>query len=105
MCNIKNRQDIQAQAWKVHRLLDEPIDIHGIPIKLNCSIGISISSVLDKSSFTTMLKESERALVWVKKNLSQVEVYDKNKDIEEDRSWVLVDFRRAITEGQLVMYY
>lgn len=105
MCNIKNRQDIEAQAWHVHRLLDKPISISGIPIKMTCSIGLSISSVFEKLSFTTMLKESERALVWAKKSQSQVEQYDKNKDIEEDRSWVVADFRRAVTEHQLVMYY
>jgi diguanylate cyclase (GGDEF)-like protein len=105
MCNIKNRQDIQAQAWHVHRLLDKPISINSISIKMTCSIGISISSVFEKLSFTNMLKESERALVWAKKSQSQVEEYAKNKDIEEDRSWVAADFRRAITEHQLVMYY
>lgn len=105
MCNIKNRQDIQAQAWHVHRLLDKPININGTSIKMTCSIGISISSVFEKLSFTTMLKESERALVWAKKSQYQVEEYDKNKDIEEDRSWVAADFRRAIAEHQLVMYY
>lgn len=105
MCNIKNRQDIQAQAWHVHRLFDKPISVNGIPIKMTCSIGISINSVLEKSSFTTMLKESERALEWAKKSQSQVAEYDKEKDIEEDRSWVLVDFRKAIAEHQLVMYY
>ncbi len=105
MCNIKNRQDIQAQAWHVHRLLDKPMSINGIPIKMAFSIGISISSAFEKSSFTTMLKESERALMWAKKSQSQVEEYDKNKDLEEDRSWVLTDFRRAVAEHQLIVYY
>ena len=52
-----------------------------------------------------MLKESERALASTKRNQSQVEVYDKQKDIEEDKSWILVDFRSAIAEHQLIVYY
>lgn len=105
MCNIKNRQDFEEQAWDIHRLLDEPICINGIAIKIACSIGLSINPAFEKVSFATMLKESERSLLWAKKNQSQVEVYDKNKDIKEDRSWVLVDFRRAITDHQLEVYY
>ncbi len=105
MSNIKNRQDIETQAWLIHQLLNVPIDINGIKIKASCSIGVSINAAHEKVSYMTMLKESERSLVNTKRNQSQVEVYDKSKDIEEDKSWVIADFRAAIAEHQLVVYY
>jgi EAL domain-containing protein (putative c-di-GMP-specific phosphodiesterase class I) len=40
-----------------------------------------------------------------KRNQSQVEVFDEHKEVEDDRSWGLVDFRAAISEHQLVIYY
>jgi diguanylate cyclase len=105
MNNIENSQHIKAQAWQIHQLLDTPIKINGAMLKVSCSIGISINPAAEKVSFDTMLKESERSLVWAKENQSQVEVYDKNKDIEESRGWVLADFRGAIAAHQLVVYY
>ena len=105
MSNIKNRQDIETQAWQIHDLLNDPFDINGIKIKATCSIGVSINAAQEKVSYMTMLKESERSLVSTKRNQSQVEVYDKYKDIEEDKSWVLVDFRSAIANHQLLVYY
>ena len=105
MSNIKNRQDIEAQAWQIHESLNEPINVNGLKIKATCSIGVSINAANEKISYATMLKECERTLVSTKRNQSQVEVYDKQKDIEEDKSWVFVDFRSAIAKRQLVVYY
>lgn len=105
MLNVDNRQAVEAQAWQIHVLLAEPINVNGISLKVSCSIGISINLALEKASFTTMLKESERALVWAKENQSQVEVYDYHKDSVENSSWVLADFRNAIATHQLLVYY
>ncbi|MES2502843.1 MAG: bifunctional diguanylate cyclase/phosphodiesterase [Pseudomonadota bacterium] len=105
MLNIKNRQDIELQAWRIHQMLNEPFVIDGVKIKTTCSIGISINAAHEKVSYLTMLNQSERALLSTKRNQSQVEVFDEHKEIEDDRSWVLLDFRAAITEHQLVIYY
>lgn len=105
MLNVEDRQMIEAQAWQIHRLLEEPLNINGVTIKVSCSIGVSLHYALQKASFATMLKESERALVWAKHNQSQVEVYDKDKDVTEDKSWVLAEFRAAIVAHQLAVYY
>lgn len=105
MLNIKNRQDIEMQAWRIHQSLNEPFEIDGVKIKTTCSIGISINAAHEKVSYLTMLNQSERALLSAKGNQSQVEVFDEHKEVEYDRSWVLVDFRAAISEHQLVIYY
>lgn len=105
MLNVDNRRAIETQAWQVHRLLDAPISINGVTVKVTCSVGVSVHYALKKANFATMLKESERALVWAKQNQSQVEIYDKCKDIAEDKSWVLTEFRSAIAARQLIVYY
>jgi diguanylate cyclase (GGDEF)-like protein len=105
MLNVDNRCAIEAQAWQIHRLLDDPINIDGVTVKVTCSIGVSIHYALKQANFATMLKESERALVWAKENQSQVEIYDKRKDIVEDKSWVLTEFRHAIAAHQLEVFY
>lgn len=105
MLNVEDRRAIEAQAWQIHRLLDQPVSIDGVTVKVTCSVGVSVHPSLRKANFATMLKQSERALVWAKQNQSQVEVYDQAKDIAEDKSWVLTEFRNAIPMHQLVLYY
>lgn len=105
MLNIDSRRAIEAQAWQIHRLLDHPIVTNGVTIKLTCSIGLSICYAFEKVEFSSMLKESERALIWAKERQSQVEVYGKTRDIVDDKSWVLTEFRDAIVAHQFVVYY
>lgn len=105
MLNIEDRRAIEAQAWQIHRLLDQPMSIDGVTVKVTCSVGVSVHASLEKANFSSMLKESERALVWAKQNQSQVEVYDEAKDIAEDKSWVLAEFRHAVAMQQLELYY
>ncbi|WP_367848053.1 putative bifunctional diguanylate cyclase/phosphodiesterase [Rhodoferax sp. WC2427] len=105
MLNAENRRAIEAQAWQIHRLLENPVTVNGVVIRVMCSIGVSIDYGFEKLNFASMLKESERALGWARETQSQVEVYDKSKDIAEDKSWVLTDFRGAVTACQLIVYY
>lgn len=105
MLNVENKRVIEAQAWQIHRLLERPFTVNGVVIRVMCSIGVSIDYRFEKIDFASMLKESERALVWAKESQSQVEVYKKGKDTVEDKSWVLTDFRGALAACQLIVYY
>jgi diguanylate cyclase (GGDEF)-like protein len=105
MLNAENRRAIIAQAWQMHRLLDDPIAVNGVSVKVTCSIGVSVCRAFKKLDFASMLKDSERALVWAREKQSQVEVYGKSKDIAEDKSWVLAEFRAAVAARQLTVYY
>nr|WP_315189469.1 bifunctional diguanylate cyclase/phosphodiesterase [uncultured Albidiferax sp.] len=105
MLNVENRRVIEEQAWQMHRLLEEPVTVNGVVIRIMCSIGVSIDYRFEKLDFALMLKESERALVWARESQSQVEMYEKAKDIAEDKNWVLADFRGAVAACQLIVYY
>ena len=105
MTDVDDPAAIEAQAWKVHRLLDEPVVVNEVVVRIMCSIGVSIAHPQQTLNFPSMLKESERALGWAKESQSQVEVYDEHKDIAEDKSWVLADFRDAVARSQLIVHY
>lgn len=105
MLSSKNQHAIEAQAWRIHRLLDDPIAVNGVSIRVVCSIGVSVCHAFEKVNFASMLKESERALVWAKQKQSQVEIYVKSKDTGDDKNWVLAEFRGAVAARQLTVYY
>lgn len=105
MTDAPDGQAVQAQAWEIHRLLDQRIDVRGVSVKLNCSIGVSVRDAFEKPNFSAMLKESEQALNRAKRDQSQVDLYDPAHAAVEDRSWVLNEFRDAIAKGQLKVVY
>ncbi len=105
MLNMDHRRLIEAQAWQVHRLLEDPIVVNDVHTRVMCSIGVSVGHAFEQVSFATMMKESERALGWARERQSQVEIYDKRKDLVEDKSWILTEFRVAVTTNQLMVYY
>ncbi|MDB5894620.1 MAG: diguanylate cyclase/phosphodiesterase [Rhodoferax sp.] len=105
MNNIEDRNAFVAQAWAIHRLLDQPVLVNGASVRVMCSIGVSIADPVEKLNFASMLKQSERALGWAKESQSQVALYDEREDVAEDKSWVLADFRGAVTGSQLMVHY
>lgn len=105
MLNVPNKAMVEQQAWHIHRLLEQPFVVNGLTAKVSCSIGISIADSFTKHTFSKMQRESERALLWAKESQSQVECYLAMRDKSDDKSWVINEFRQAIQQQQIVVYY
>jgi diguanylate cyclase (GGDEF)-like protein len=105
MLNVPEKAMVEQQAWHIHQLLEQPFVVNGLTTKVSCSIGISIADSFSKHTFANMQRESERALLWAKESQSQVECYLAMRDKTDDKSWVINEFRQAIQQQQIVVYY
>lgn len=105
MLDVPDKTMVEQQAWHIHQLLELPFVVNGLTAKVSCSIGISIADSFSKHTFANMQRESERALLWAKENQSQVEFYQAMRDKTDDKSWVINEFRQAIQQQQIVVYY
>jgi len=105
MLNVPDKAMVEQQAWHIHHLLEQPFVVNGLTAKVSCSIGISTADSFTKHTFANMQRESERALLWAKESQSQVECYQAMRDQTTDKSWVVSEFRQAIYQRQIVVYY
>jgi len=102
---IHHPDDARLVALELHRMLEEPFDIAGIELDIHGSIGVAVSPHHGED-VGTLLQHADVAMYVAKAAHSRVEVYDASLDhYSPERLELAAEFRQAIDERQLVLFY
>jgi diguanylate cyclase (GGDEF)-like protein len=97
--------DAVAEAERIRLMLRQPIVVADLPVEIDASVGVAVSPE-HGSDLTTLLKRADVAMYDAKRAGSGVAVYDVSTDSREAQHLsVLAELRKAITAGELRLYY
>jgi diguanylate cyclase (GGDEF)-like protein/PAS domain S-box-containing protein len=98
----------ESAVAAARRLLDtlrEPFTVDGLELDVDASVGVSVSS-RPVAGLDDLLREADIAMYTAKNLQSGVEIYTEHRDYHDrGRLLLLTEVRRAIADGQLVLYY
>ena len=105
---VMNSQDPLLLLETANLVLDvvrQPTLVDGIELSTSASIGITARTAQDTKS-TELLRRADVAMYQAKATRAGALIYDAHSDdFSRQRLRMAEELRRAITEGQLVMYY
>ena len=92
-------------AQRILEVLLEPTLVEGIELSTNASIGITVRSQEDTQS-VELLRRADVAMYQAKATRSGAVLYDVHSDdFSRNKLQLAEELRKAIPEGQLVLYY
>ena len=92
-------------ADRLRTSLEQPIEIHGISLQVDASLGIALSPQ-HATDAATLLQRAEIAMYQAKGRRTSFEVYDADRDRHDrDRLALAGQIRAAIANGELVVRY
>jgi diguanylate cyclase (GGDEF)-like protein len=92
-------------ARKVRASLEQPVEIHGISLQVDASVGIAVCPH-HAGDAATLLQRADIAMYQAKDRRTLVEVYDAGRDRHDrDRLALAGQIRAAIAGGELVVRY
>jgi diguanylate cyclase (GGDEF)-like protein len=95
----------QAFAHNLRRALREPVQISGLTVEIDASIGIAWSPDHHRD-LSGLLHCADVAMYQAKETGGGVTAYDPADDVQTDRNVTLVpELRRAMQEGRLELHY
>ncbi|GGU23527.1 putative bifunctional diguanylate cyclase/phosphodiesterase [Lentzea flava] len=95
----------QIVADRVHRALEEAVDIDGLSVDVGCSIGVALYPT-DSSDAHELLKHADIAMYAAKRARLGTSVYEPGLDQHSAAQLTVIsDLRRAIDHGELVLHY
>jgi diguanylate cyclase (GGDEF)-like protein/PAS domain S-box-containing protein len=98
-------EDLQTTCDQVRRLTEVPTIIHGVPISLGTSIGVSLYPQ-HGSDGDSLMRRADIALYSAKRKRTTVEVYDNTLDIGSPRRLqMLTELRSAISRNELTLHF
>ncbi|WP_143466935.1 putative bifunctional diguanylate cyclase/phosphodiesterase [Lentzea kentuckyensis] len=92
-------------AERVHRALEEAVDLDGLSVDVGCSIGVALYPN-DSSDAHELLKHADIAMYAAKRARLGTSVYDPCRDDQSAAQLTVIsDLRHAIDHGELVLHY
>ncbi len=102
--DLAGPEDAQRMARKVCAVLRDPLDLNGVKLHLEFSIGIALSTV--NTDPAALLRQADVAMYRAKKGGGGAALYDPRSDEERLRGINLAgELRHAIDDDQFVVYY
>jgi diguanylate cyclase (GGDEF)-like protein len=93
-----------AAARRIGRSLESPFDLDGIPVQIDCSIGVALDPE-HADDASTLLKHADVAMYSAKEGRNGVELYSSERDHRSrDRLTIVSDLRHGIARGELELY-
>ncbi|MEU7476274.1 bifunctional diguanylate cyclase/phosphodiesterase [Lentzea sp. NPDC042327] len=94
-----------AVAGKVHRALEEAVDLDGLSVEVGCSIGVALYPS-DSTDAHDLLKHADIAMYAAKRNRLGTTAYEPGLDEHSAAQLTVIsDLRRAIDQRELVLHY
>ncbi|MDX3661215.1 bifunctional diguanylate cyclase/phosphodiesterase [Streptomyces sp. ID05-26A] len=92
-------------AERVHRALDEAVDLDGLTVDVGCSIGVALYPT-DSADAHELLQHADIAMYTAKRARQGTSVYDPGLDQDNAAQLTVIsDLRRAIDQAELVLHY
>jgi diguanylate cyclase (GGDEF)-like protein len=102
---LRRAQDAEQTLRRVRELIDREVDLSGLPISVQASVGFVVAPE-DGADVDTLLQRADMAMYFAKSQHAGVLRYDASFDHYDAASLRLVsELRHAIDEGQLVLHY
>ncbi len=93
------------RANQIIDVISAPLNIDGIELFMNASIGVSVRTDNEMTS-TDLLRRADVAMYQAKKTRSGALLYDAhNDDFSREKLQLAEELRRAIGDGQLTLWY
>jgi diguanylate cyclase (GGDEF)-like protein len=98
-------EEIRSTLMELRRLLQQEIEVSGLPIATDASIGFALSPA-DGTTVETLLQHADVAMYVAKSAHAGVVRYDSGQDNYDSGKLALVaELRRAIAGDELVLHY
>jgi diguanylate cyclase (GGDEF)-like protein len=95
-----------AVASRLLSLLDQPIEVDGIELSVNASIGVAAAEVTSGEDISMLMRQADIAMYAAKESRRGYAVYSVDQDTASiERLTILTELRRAIDGDQLVLHY
>ncbi|MFI6095641.1 putative bifunctional diguanylate cyclase/phosphodiesterase [Lentzea sp. NPDC051213] len=92
-------------ANRVHRALEEAVDLEGLAVDVGCSIGVALYPT-DSADAHELLKHADIAMYAAKRARLGTSVYEPGLDEHSAAQLTVIsDLRHAIDHGELVLHY
>ncbi|MFD4676421.1 putative bifunctional diguanylate cyclase/phosphodiesterase [Lentzea sp. NPDC058450] len=92
-------------AQRVHKALDETVDLDGLSVDVGCSIGIALYPT-DSADAHELLKHADIAMYAAKRARLGTAVYEPGLDEHSAAQLTVIsDLRRALDQCELVLHY
>jgi diguanylate cyclase (GGDEF)-like protein len=92
-------------ARRMRKELEEPFLLDGIPVHVDASIGAAVYPS-DGDDVSSLLRHADIAMYRAKTTRTSFQLYTHNENTDAREQLAIVgDLRRAIHEGELVVYY
>src|SRR3954452_10000157 len=93
-------------AARLLALLDKPIDLDGVELSVEASIGVAAADVRDGDDINVLLRQADIAMYAAKQSHQGYAVYAADQDTASlEGLTVLAELRRAIDSDQIVLHY
>ncbi|WP_394618010.1 putative bifunctional diguanylate cyclase/phosphodiesterase [Lentzea sp. JNUCC 0626] len=92
-------------AQRVHKALDEAVDLDGLSVDVGCSIGVALYPT-DSADAHELLKHADIAMYAAKRARLGTAVYEPGLDEHSAAQLTVIsDLRRALDQSELVLHY
>jgi diguanylate cyclase (GGDEF)-like protein/PAS domain S-box-containing protein len=98
-------QDVVPVIKRIRQAFEHPIEVHGLPLAVEASIGIAIFPEHgDKAQ--TLIQRADVAMYDSKRENSSFTYYDEDShEYDVNRLTLVAELRRAITQRELILHY
>ena len=105
LTGVRDAHDVRMTLLRLLELLQEEVDVSGLPLAADASIGFAMSP-LDGVDVDTLLQHADVAMYVAKAGSNAVVRYDLGHDHYDSGKLALVaELRRAISLDELVLHY
>jgi diguanylate cyclase (GGDEF)-like protein len=100
-----DEQDMRHVAERVHESIAEPIQLSGIALNLELSLGVALCPA-DGTDAHVLLQRADVAMYVAKTNRTKIELYSSDRDDNStDRLNMLSELRQALEDDSVELHY
>ena len=105
LTDVRNRDDVDAQLSRLRPAIDQEIELAGLPLAVEASIGVALAPQ-DGADADTLLQRADVAMYVSKRGHAGVVYYDSaHDDYNAERLALVGELRRAIERDELRLHY
>jgi diguanylate cyclase (GGDEF)-like protein/PAS domain S-box-containing protein len=102
---LNSTQDVATVIRRIRRALERPIDVNGLPLAIEASIGVAVFPDHGEQA-QILIQRADVAMYDSKRDSSTFTYYDEDcHEYDVNRLTLVAELRRALAERELVLYY